>query len=84
MATDAAKTRWLNVKSMVVLRPREEESGHGYRCRKDSLAECEVDGCIGTPRRRIHGNRCRKDSLHQPSIELIDDTVEDVEFLAQK
>ena len=56
---------------------------HGHRCFADSLAQCEVASCHATPRGGIHGHRCFKDSLHQPAIELIDDTVESVEFLAQ-
>ena len=80
-ATDASHTRWLNVKSLVAMPPR--GGIHGHRCFAHSLAECEVDGCTATPQGGIHGHRCFAHSLHQPTIELIDDTVESVEFLAQ-
>ena len=42
---------------------------HGNRSRKDSLAECEVDGCTTTPIGGIHGLSCFKDSLAECGVD---------------
>ena len=55
---------------------------HGHRCILHSLQECEVIGCDTTPQFGVHGHRCYAHSLHVPTIELLDDTVESVKFLA--
>ena len=49
------------------------------RCRNS----CEVDGCDTTPQFGVHGHRCTFHSLHVPTIELLDDTIESIEILAE-